>query len=198
MSGLFEFLGAVTEGVTTLILVVAACFALIYYASTFVEERLKPVVGVLKVFAIIIDVMLVLFIFSDFGVLATLAVVGSNALWTFLLFTGFPFISAVRPDFLLAVVSSVFAHFFLTIHFLESDDGTFITCSYFLLFVWALPVGMILSLSAVEAPETAASGPDDSAKESTPTQTKSAWRSFFRRMIKKAEDVLPHAGSKFD
>ena len=111
-----------------------------------------------------------------------------------LLFTGVPFISFTRPDFLLAVVSSVFAHFFMTLHFLESDDGTFITCSYFLLFVWAVPVGMILSLSAVEGPDGSSPAPEGKG----PLQPKSAWRDIFKRMIKKAEDVLPHAGAKFD
>ena len=194
MSGLFEFLATVTEGVATLLFVVAACFALIYYASTFVEERLKSVVTLLKGLAIVVDVLLLIFVFAGFGFWATLLVVLSNGLWTFLLFTGFPFISFTRPDFLLAVVSSVFAHFFMTLHFLESDDGTFITCSYFLLFVWAVPVGMILSLSAVEGPDGSSPAPEGKG----PLQPKSAWRDIFKRMIKKAEDVLPHAGAKFD
>lgn len=191
MGELADMIFSVFEGIIALLVVILAFFALIYYGSGFVEERMKTVVKALKGYSIFVDCLLVLFIFSGFESYTTFAVCIANALWTFLLFTGFPFISLVRPDFLLAVACSVLAHFFLMLHFLESDDSTVTTVSYFLLFVWSLPIGIITSLSAVD--DYAEDVKEDTASKS---KTESAWNSVFKRLFERAEDVLPHTADK--
>jgi hypothetical protein len=188
---MLQYFITVAEAVVFLFVAVSCGMAFIYYGSTFVEERLKSFTKYLKVQAVFTLVLILLMPFTQFSMLVFVPVLASNGLWSFLLFTGFPLISMDRPDLVLAVIASVLAHFLMTLHILEHDINVFASASYFLLFVWLLPLEMMISLTAAG---------DGEAPNSEPSAEKhqSAAGQFIARLLKRAEESLPHANSKRD
>jgi hypothetical protein len=189
---LVQFSVAAAEILLLLCIAIGICFSVVYYGSTFVEERLTSFVRLVKGLAVGIMLLFVLLPTSRLPLTVIASVIVSNGIWAFLLFSGFPLISPYRPDFFLAIISSVFAHFFMFVHFLgDGETGGFLAAAYFVLFVWSLPSLMIVSLSAVEElPQ------GEAPAEQPPKKAQSVWRAVIARLLKRAEDVLPAAASK--
>jgi hypothetical protein len=184
VNAMLHFLLTLAEALVLLLVVLSCGMALIYYGISFVEEHMRSFIIYLKSQSIAILSIATLFPVTSFSLPVFITVLLSNGLWTFLLFRGFPFLSLDRPDFYLAIISSVLAHFFMTLHFLSRDAATLMVAAYFLMFVWLLPIGMIISFGA--ATETVGeNSPVKDQKEDGPV------RGALARLLKRAEDSLP-------
>jgi hypothetical protein len=172
--------------------------SVIYYASRFIEERLPKFVRYCKIHAGIVVVISFLLPLSGFPWTVWVPALCSNGLWGFLAFTGFPFLSLTRPDFYVALVATVLTHFFMMVHFLgEDEEGFFVVVCYFVLLVWSLPCLMMVSLSTLEGDDEDA-GKVDQGTSKKPSKGRNLLAQVVGRLLKRAEDVLPHAGSKND
>ena len=185
------------EVVVSFIIAILLLCALLYYSSTFVEERMTSFTKFLKYFNVVILSLSLLLPLSNFPLSIFGLVFFNNLMWTLLLFRGFPLTNYVRPEFFLGFITTVFSHLFLTLFFLKSPSKSLLTTiSYFILYVWLIPIMIIISLSAVEETSNVQTS---NTQETTPKpKTQSFIKKFFDRMLRKAEDILPHAGDKFD
>lgn len=186
----------VEVGIASIAVILFLC-AFLYYSSTFVEERISAFTKFLKIFTVVILALSFLFPLSSFPNSVFFMVFFNNLMWVILVYRGFPLMNYVQPEFFLGFGSTVFSHLFLMLHFLRSSPkSAIITISYFILYVWLIPILIITSLSAVE--DNSTNQPTDKPADPSKPKSKSFIKKFFDRMLKKAEDVLPHTGDKFD
>jgi hypothetical protein len=183
---------SVVETILVGAVAIVVSFSVMCYASQFVEERLLAFSGYSKIHASVI-VPLSLLLLANFPWTVSLPTLLSNALWAFLIFTAFPVIPLSRPDFLLAVISTVLSHFFMMFHFLQHPSiGFSLIASYFALYVWSLPCLILVSLSTLDDAD------EHDAEEQKPSKGQSAWAVMLNRLLKRARDSLPRAGMKCD
>lgn len=183
-------------GLASILVILFLC-ALLYYSSTFVEERMISFTKFLKIFVCTILGLSLLLPFSNFPLKSFFLVFFNNLMWAILIFRGFPFCNYVSPEFFLGFGSTVFSHFFLMLHFLRSPaKSAIITISYFILYIWLIPIMIVASLSAVDDNSNIQS--PEKTTDSNKPKSQSFIKKFFDRMLKKAEDALPHTGDKYD
>ena len=187
----FFFLEVIFE----LIILVLVVISLIYYFSAFVEERMKSMTKIMKILNIIILVLSLLLIFSSFSIYLSITIIISNVLWLFILYTDFPYINFLRLDFILAVLATVISHSLLMMHFIKYDEySSLTTASYFVLYVWIMPILIIISLDALENDEFV----EEDSNENENQKSHSYMRLVFTNIIQKVAEFLPHNTDKCD
>lgn len=191
---LFFFLEVIFE----LFVLVLIVIALIYYSSAFIEERMKTMTKIIKILNIFILGISSLLFFSSFSKYLSFFIIISNILWLCILFTGFPFVNLTRPDFLLAIITTVISHALMMIHFLQHDEvSSLTTASYFVLYVWIIPILIIISLDAITCDDF--DDKDTNEKEAQLDQKPHSYiRIFFSNLLNKATEYLPHNTDKHD
>ena len=122
----------------------------IYYLSIFFEGRLKIMNQFLNLLSFL-NLSFTLFLpFVGFSIfLATFSFI-SNGLWIIIHLSGFPFISLSRPDFIIAIILSVFNQAIWLLHFLGTNNTIFIRLSFFFFFIWIIPLTLLVSISSLE------------------------------------------------
>ena len=195
-----DFLLFFFECGVTLFLVVAMFFAFLYYCTTFVEERMNSTIKFLKFVTILNVGISILMFFSRFPMKIALMSLIENGMFVSVIFRGFPFINLARLDFLIGIGCTVFSHVSYMLYFLmdESHDSLIIMISYFILMIWFIPVIVITSISALEEPPEGSPDSTPAKDDSSKPQSHSSLKLFILRLLRKAEDVLPHSGDKFD
>ncbi|OHT00038.1 Transmembrane adaptor Erv26 [Tritrichomonas foetus] len=195
---MFDIIFLICEVIISLVAIILLFFALLYYCATFIEERIKTITNFLKVISCIVLGLSVFLYFSEFSPLLFFTVFFTNLMFTIVLFNGFPFINAVRFDFIGGIMGSVFSHVLFMLHFLHDDkSSTFKTISYFVLFVWFIPIFVVTTLSALEVPGDEQNEHEEKKEVSEPAvKSQSPLKLFLSRMLTKAEEHLPHRDKK--
>lgn len=197
MSGI-EIAILVGEAGVSLFSIVLVFFSLVYYTATYIEERMKFIIKLLKVVSPVICVLSLVLGLGRFPWYVAACTFASNLMWYIIILSGFPFVNLVSFLFVLGIMATVFSHFFLMLHFLGEPANNFITISYFLFLVWLVPLIIIVSMSAVED-ESQNDRSNEKDDQQVPQQpSKNLLKSLITRLLKKAEDQLPNPGNKFD
>lgn len=84
------------------------------------------------------------------------------------------------------------------IHFLQHDEvSSLTTASYFVLYVWIIPILIIISLDAITCDDF--DDKDTNEKEAQLDQKPHSYiRIFFSNLLNKATEYLPHNTDKHD
>lgn len=142
------FLIDVFECITVAVFFIFSFIGFIAYCSEFIEKKMKTVMKFLKGYTIMLFALTFLLMFSGYSFWPILLTIVTNGLWFYLQMSNFPFINFERPDFYVAMGLSLLCQFFWTIDFVRSTSNAFIIVSFFLFFIWTVP---LISISALLA-----------------------------------------------
>lgn len=188
----------VFEVIFELVILVLIILSLIYYFSVFIEERMKTMTIILKTLNIVILILSLFLLFSSFSKYLCISIIVANSLWLLILFTDFPYICLYGPNFLLAVLVTIISHVLMMMHFIKHDEVSSITtASYFILYVWILPILIIISLDAILEDDFTNENEGENETQSEP-KTHSYVRLIFTDIINKVTEILPHNADKCD
>jgi len=138
------------ECVVAFFLMVVLFFIFLSYAIPFVEERLPKVTHFGIRTALVILLMSLLIIPAGFGNAAFVSTCVTNCFWLSVLARGCPYISIVSWDLFGAVVGTMAAHFCWICAFIKVPMGAFASLTYYLAFVWGIPVIVTVSFCVVD------------------------------------------------
>lgn len=171
-------------------LIIVMFFALVYYMSHFVEERMIPFVKMVKFYALIVFFTSLLIPLSGFSIYTFISCGAENLLWFLVLNDGFPYISLKRLDFILAGVFTICSHIAWMFDFVNIETTGFVALCTYLFMVWGVPLLVLASLVVT----------DDAGDVTASRQikTKSIWSNALNKCIAFARSLLPHSSDKFD
>ena len=159
-----------------------------YYGISFVEERIEFVTKFLKRYTTFVLILSLFLPFVGFPAITYLPIIGSNAMWLNFFYNGFPFISFARIDFILAIFFALVAHCGLIYTFISiMSVGSFLAIAYYILYVWGIPLIVIVSLSSLE-----------DSNEHIRTKPKSIWENFFKEIITYFRQNAPISPRKYE
>jgi hypothetical protein len=168
-------------------LIIAILLVLLYYGVTFVEERLPKILKFSTIALIGNLVLSLLIIPAGYGKLAFGATFLTNSLWLSALTRGFPFIDIFSFDLIAATVGSLLTHFAWLYEFVYVAVGGFSAISIYALFVWGIPILMLLSLTVTD---------EDSGNRRE--SRRSIWATLLANIIAGVRSILPAITRKRD
>lgn len=175
----------IITSIISLLILAAFIVSFIFYISKWAEAHMVFTTQLIQIYSVAILFLSVLLFFSDHCIPAALFSTTSNSLWTYILFTGFPFISPTQPSFILAILSTILSHFGWLIEFFDVDYGPAFSLFSFFLYVWLIPIMILSSMSAI----------DDLSNNK---KGHSAWTNVFKTLIEKSQKYIPHFSSKLE
>lgn len=177
----FKMMILILENVIALIAMTLAFVGLIYYGMSFFEERMKPIVTFTRVLSVIVTSCAALMLATKIPCYVSYLSLITNGLWCGVVFFQFPYISIIRPDFLLATICSTFLFaIFLVYGIAYSEDTMFVYLSYLFFHVLMIPILVTTCLSAL----------DESTTNRTLEQERSI-RNWFIRLFQRIGAKIP-------
>jgi hypothetical protein len=164
------------EIVITLAIISVIFLAFMYYSIPFVEERIPKFVALARFTAVFLSV-LSLFTGKIYGKLTCIVTFFTNLCWISVVTRGFPFISLLSLDLLLATVGACASHVCWMFSFTKVMSGGWTAIAYYFLFIWGLPIIVAVSLSVTDE---YIAGPSGSGRKRKP---KSVWARMMSRII---------------
>lgn len=143
------------ENVVALAAFLMFFIGLIFYGMSFFEERMKFFVRLTRILSIIVTACTTLMMFTSIPKFVSYLSFVTNGIWCFVIFYKFPYISLIRPDFLLSVILSTFLFsVFLVYGIAYSEDTMFVYISYLFFNVLMIPLMATTCLSALDESTT--------------------------------------------
>ena len=138
---LFEIFVGCAEFMVAIFVIIALLLSFIYYSKTFFESRISSVMTGLKLYALFISVFSLIMPFAGLSNWMFLSVFANGCLWLNLFSRNFPFVDFISVHFITPFVVAVVSHALFTYQMLTGYDcGLFETFSFFVLFVWGIPL----------------------------------------------------------
>lgn len=136
-----EIIVGVAEFMTSILVIIALLLAFIYHSKTFFEARMSSVMTGLKIYALFIVGVSFIMPFAGLSPWLFLSVLLTGVAWLNLFARNFPFVNFLSVHFIAPFVLAVVSHCLFTIEMLSGFDcGLFETFSFFVLFVWGIPL----------------------------------------------------------
>lgn len=139
-SGSGTLLGVV-EFTVAVIIIVALFLSFIYLSRTFFEARMSSVMTGLKLLALFVTIASFLIPFAGHSNSLFLSILVNGVLWLNLFSRNFPFTKFFSVHTIAPFVMAFVSHIIMTLEMVNGwDCGLFLTLSYIILFVWAIPI----------------------------------------------------------
>lgn len=139
-SGYETWLGAIEFSVSVLI-IIALFLSFIYLSRTFFEARMSSVMTGLKLLALFVTLTSFLIPFAGHSGYLFVSVLVNGFLWLNLFSRNFPFTKFFSLHTIAPFVMAFVSHICMTIEMVNGwDCGLFLTLSYIILFIWAIPI----------------------------------------------------------
>ena len=147
---MIDLLILIPQCLLSLMFVVLAFLAFVFYFANYVEERMETTKQILKKITYMILILTLIMPFSDLPIHLFALILSENLLWLYVQFNNFPFISVNNPIFFLSFIITIFAHVDLMMYFFSNELSFIVIISYFFLFIWMIPILIIASLCALD------------------------------------------------
>ena len=178
------------EDIIAFILIILIFFALVFYMSTFFEERMNSTIKFARSLALFVLFLSLLIPFSGYSFRLFIVSLVSNALWLSVLGTGFPFIPVLRWDLVSSFIFTLITHVLWMIELSDSVISGFLALYIFVFIVWSVPFVVVISLSAID--EEAAEAHSKAHKKNH-----NLWTDKLKSLISWTKAFLPHSGNKY-
>lgn len=170
-----------SEMLIAFLILIVIFFAFIYYSISFVEERIKLISKIGKIWILCIMVTSFILPFTKFGTVTFLSLFLTSIGWFIVFSRGFPFIDLLSPDLILSLIGSFVCHFIFMLKLIKIETNAYLAICYYLFLIWGIPILSLVSFAAVEG-----------------SQPKSFWKDFINDKINKIKSILPKTTSKND
>lgn len=150
-SGTFEILIGTFEFMIAIFVIIGLVLAFVYHVRSFFEPRMSSVVTALKLYALFVMFASLLMPFAGISNWVFLSVFVTGGMWLNLLTSNFPFVNIASVRFIAPFLMCVVSHCLFTYHMILGwDCGVFLTMSYFVLFIWGIPLVAATALCALD------------------------------------------------
>lgn len=136
-----ETILGIIEFIVAVVIIVALFLSFIYFSSSFFEARMSSVMTGLKLLALFVTLTSFLIPFAGRSNYLFISVLLNGILWLNLFARNFPFTRFFSIHTIAPFVMAFVTHTCMTIEMINGwDCGLFLTLSYIILFVWAVPI----------------------------------------------------------
>lgn len=186
---MFEIFAGILEFMISILCIAASLCSLVYFEMQFIEERLHKMKSFLKVATWFVLIMSILMPFAGFPSAVFFLTFISHALILFLLYTVYPFVYFLRPEFIVSIVITIVNNCVFMIYSLSELDLSFVqSLSYYILYIWGVPILLVTSLAVTE---------EATEERRMRGTTQNIWASKFNSILQSIKTQLPNSESKY-
>ncbi|KAK8884876.1 hypothetical protein M9Y10_043997 [Tritrichomonas musculus] len=128
--------------------------------------------------------------FSNFPSAFFFLTLTTHGIILFLLYTCYPYVYVLRPDFIVMIILTFINNcLFMIFCFSEMDLTLLQALSYFIIYIWGVPMFFIISLSVAE---------EATEERRARGNNKSFWGPKFKILFQWIKDHLPRRSDKLD